>query len=366
MEEAAGQEAGRSQANIDHDVESGHAEGDEVSSLQAEAEEVNLVEWVETTAKSIEEAKDLALDKLGVDEADAEFEVLEEPRQGLFGRTRGEARVRARVEPKAPRAKEERPRKRRRTKNEGGRGRSKADGGATSATPDAPSPATTPDDGPAASSDDGGQKRQRSRSERGRNRGRGQASGDGRTDEGRRADKKRSEKSERKESSMEEVRTCVDEFLNGLVDAFDIDTSVTIDDSDEQIMATIEGKHGLLLGPKARTLDAIQELTRVTAQRTAPSSIRIKVDVGGYREARRNALVGFAKKAAEKARAEGVDVVLEAMSAADRKVVHDALNDEPGVSTRSAGADPRRYVVVVPDAPATDTAATTEDADADA
>ena len=51
------------------------------------------MEWVETTGKTIDEAKDAALDQLGVDEQDAEFEVLEEPRAGLFGRVRrGEAR----------------------------------------------------------------------------------------------------------------------------------------------------------------------------------------------------------------------------------------------------------------------------------
>ena len=54
------------------------------------------MQWVETTGNSLEEAKEAALDQLGVAEDDAEFEVVEEPKQGLFGRTRGEARVRAR------------------------------------------------------------------------------------------------------------------------------------------------------------------------------------------------------------------------------------------------------------------------------
>ena len=302
------------------------------------------MEWVETTAKSIEEAKDLALDKLGVDEADAEFEVLEEPRQGLFGRTRGEARVRARVEPKAPRAKDDRrDRKRRKPKAD-----AKKTPKATAAAPAADA-ADAPEERPAKS------RGKRAASPSGEGRSGGNRSNNKRGGGGR--DTNRGDKPERKESSMEEVRTCVDEFLTGLVAAFDIDTPVAIDDSDEQIVATIEGKHGLLLGPKARTLDAIQELTRVTAQRTAPSSIRIKVDVGGYREARRVALAGFAEQAAAKALADGVDVVLEPMSSADRKVVHDTLNDAEGVSTRSAGTDPRRYVVVVPDAPSTDDAA---------
>ena len=66
------------------------------------------MEWVETTGRTIDEAKELALDQLGVHEEDAEFDVLEEPRPGLFGRIRGEARVRARVRPTQPRPKTER------------------------------------------------------------------------------------------------------------------------------------------------------------------------------------------------------------------------------------------------------------------
>ncbi|MEY2966526.1 MAG: hypothetical protein RLY50_576, partial [Actinomycetota bacterium] len=66
------------------------------------------MEWVETTGKTLEEAKGIALDQLGVAEEEAEFEILDEPRPGLFGLTRGEARVRARVLPRSPRAKTDR------------------------------------------------------------------------------------------------------------------------------------------------------------------------------------------------------------------------------------------------------------------
>ena len=72
------------------------------------------MEWVETTGRTVEEAKDSALDQLGVDEEDAEFEILEQPKLGLFGRLRAEARVRARVRPTTPRPKEDRGRRRRR------------------------------------------------------------------------------------------------------------------------------------------------------------------------------------------------------------------------------------------------------------
>jgi spoIIIJ-associated protein len=60
------------------------------------------MEWVETTGRTLEEAKEVALDELGVDEQDAEFEIVEEPKSGLFGRLRTEARVRARVRPTTP------------------------------------------------------------------------------------------------------------------------------------------------------------------------------------------------------------------------------------------------------------------------
>ena len=60
------------------------------------------MEWVETTGRSIDEAKEAALDRLGVDEPDAEFEIVEEAKAGLFGRVRREARVRARIKPTRP------------------------------------------------------------------------------------------------------------------------------------------------------------------------------------------------------------------------------------------------------------------------
>ncbi len=301
------------------------------------------MEWVETTGKSVDDAKDQALDKLGVDEAEAEFEVLEEPRQGLFGRVRGEARVRARVRPKAPRAKDD-SKRRRRTKSSDDsakadkpqRAKAPAKKSAKVAVVDA---ADAPDSADSEIADVPATARpardQGSRS--GRDGGKRQRSGND------------SMRPAQEDSPVEEVTSTVESFLTGLTEAFGVEAPVTVAVDDGQLLATIEGKHGLLLGPKAVTLDAIQELTRVTAQRSAPSSMRIKVDVGGYREARRQALVGFARTAAERGLDEGVEVVLEPMNAADRKTVHDAINEIDGVVTRSAGAEPRRRVVVGPD-----------------
>ena len=82
------------------------------------------MQWVEVTGRTVEEAKESALDQLGVDEQDAEFEILEEPKSGLFGRLRSEARVRARVVPTSPRPKVERRERRR-----GGGSRERGGGG---------------------------------------------------------------------------------------------------------------------------------------------------------------------------------------------------------------------------------------------
>src|SRR5437660_12174110 len=92
------------------------------------------MEWVEVTGRTLEEAKEAALDQLGVDEQDAEFEVLAEPRGGLFGRLRAEARVRARVRPTRPRPKDER-RDRRRRGREGERRAMRGGGRARTSTP---------------------------------------------------------------------------------------------------------------------------------------------------------------------------------------------------------------------------------------
>lgn len=99
------------------------------------------MEWVEVTGKTVEEAKDAALDQLGVDESEAEFEVVQEPKAGLFGRLRSEARVRARVQPTAVRPKVDRGSRRRGRKDREESHPAPAAGG--SGTGPAPQPAPT-------------------------------------------------------------------------------------------------------------------------------------------------------------------------------------------------------------------------------
>jgi spoIIIJ-associated protein len=304
------------------------------------------MEWVETTAKTVEAAKDAALDRLGVAADEAEFEVLEEPRPGLFGRTRGEARVRARVQPTQVRPKQER---RRRGAKDKDRAKSSdrksaatsASGAADVSTADTPvnsggdSVAST--DAPPASKGSG----RRSSTKRDQNR----------------SSNKNQEKTmsndEREPSpvSPQEVGDAAVAFMDGLAAAFGETASseLLVDGIELDVNVNGEGL-GLLVGPGGRTLNAIQDLARVSAQRRlGDHDTRLRIDVAGYRARRNEALARFAADVAGSVRESGSARALEPMTSADRKVIHDALTDEDGVSSRSEGDDPNRRIVVVPD-----------------
>jgi len=325
------------------------------------------MEWVETTGKSVEEAKDAALDQLGVDEQDAEFEVVEEPRTGLFGRTRGEARVRARVRPTQPRPKLERrdrrgkaggrggkPGEGRRRDGGGGGGRTATSGRAKPAArggaPEAEAEPAAAPAGPARAPGTGGTSPagndRKGRGSRGGNRARpGRAAGDNDDEQ---------ERINMTETELAEQGEVVRGFLVDLLDAFGLDGEVTATPADEGAveLAVTGADLGLLIGPKGATLQAVQELSRSVLQRQLPgeSHARIRVDVSGYRARRKVALEGFVRQVAEDVRSSGVQKALEPMSPPDRKVVHDTVNDIDGVHTISEGEDARRRVVIIPDA----------------
>jgi len=282
------------------------------------------MEWVETTGKTVEEAKDLALDQLGVDHQDAEFEVVEEPKTGLFGRVRGEARVRARIAPKSPRPKNDRRR--------GGRSKGKGEGEGRS------------------NQRDGQRSNGRSDQSEGENAGGSQGSRPkSQSDSPKRESKPREE---RPPMDADEQCKVASEFLSGLVTSFGLTGEVTANlDEDDFLNVGVQGEGlGLLIGPGLNTLDALQELTRNAVQRQADGREygRVVVDVDGVRARRRTALEQFVADAAKKVVETGDTVVFEVMSSADRKVVHDTVGDLDGVVSGSEGEDPRRRVVLKP------------------
>jgi spoIIIJ-associated protein len=160
-----------------------------------------------------------------------------------------------------------------------------------------------------------------------------------------------------REDNMEESLTleqqgeAAQQFLSGLVEEFGLDATISFSEVDEETVqvAAVGDDLGLLVGPRGATLSAVQDLTRTFVQRQSENRTdRILVDVGGYREKRNAALRRFAGGIAEDVKGSGNERALEPMSAADRKVIHDAINDIDGVATRSDGMEPTRYVVIAP------------------
>jgi spoIIIJ-associated protein len=308
------------------------------------------MQWVETTGRTIEDAKEAALDQLGIDESEAEFEILEEPKTGLFGRVRSEARVRARIVPKSPRPKQERRPRKARTRGEG------TSGSATAA--DAPAPTDGVDEPPtreAGSPDAAGSdvdataaeatprpNRSRSRSRAGRDRSAAPTNEEG-------------NQMNDEIVPVGEQADIITTFIEGLLDALGIEASINrtqVDDETIELDVVSDSSDlGLLIGPKGQTLSSVHELARAVLQRRAPGHHegRVRIDIGGYRHRRREALARFVQQQATAVVESGVSRALEPMNAVDRKVVHDTVNEMDGVSTISEGLDPDRRVVIVPD-----------------
>ena len=105
---------------------------------------------------------------------------------------------------------------------------------------------------------------------------------------------------------------------------------------------------GRWIGRGGQTLEALRTVTEVVATRVSGSRERLLLDVAGYRERREEELRDAARRAADRARRLGREVVLDPMPAADRRVVHLAAREVEGVETRSIGEEPARRVVIAP------------------
>ena len=306
------------------------------------------MEWVEVTGRTVEEARGQALDLLGVAEEDTEVEILAEPRMGLFGRLRDEARVRARLLPAVPRSKRDSARRR------GGR---------------PPAGETGPEQAEKAVGGAGGAARA-SAETRAREVGRPPSDRTARAGRATVADNEQKDDADVESTTTQDPRTgeprtddrpevpvteqaeVAKRFVEGLLETMGIEGSSTviveIDEDTAEVQVTGDDL-GLLIGPKGATLLALQDLARTVVQRqTGARTGRLLLDVAGYRAKRKEALARFTEKVAQQVVGGGEPVALEPMSSADRKIVHDTANDIEGVTTSSEGEDPRRRVVVHP------------------
>ncbi|MGH3651037.1 MAG: RNA-binding cell elongation regulator Jag/EloR [Acidimicrobiia bacterium] len=147
--------------------------------------------------------------------------------------------------------------------------------------------------------------------------------------------------------SLDEQADVAREFLEGLVEAFGLEGSVTTTIDEDVIIADVEGDQTeAMVGIRGSVRSAIHELTRTVLQRYSKDTARLRLDIAGYAERRREALSIYADQLIEQLMEEGGEIMLEPMSPADRKVIHDAASAHEGVSSYSEGEPPRRYVVL--------------------
>jgi spoIIIJ-associated protein len=135
----------------------------------------------------------------------------------------------------------------------------------------------------------------------------------------------------------------VQELLERVSDALGLDAAVRVEQDDD-------GIRGVLEGDDLGLFDAVQHLAFKVANRNAgrDEAVRVTVDAAGYRERREQMLHRQADQAASRASRSGRPVALDAMSATERKVVHEYLKEREDVETYSEGTEPDRHLVVAP------------------
>ena len=138
------------------------------------------------------------------------------------------------------------------------------------------------------------------------------------------------------------------DFVARVASAVAADVTVGASERDDTVTVTCSGRDlGLLIGKHGQTIDAIQYLANAIT-RSSGGEQEIVVDAAGYRARRTASLEAVAHRSARRAAATGTPVELDPMTAVERKIVHEALKDDPEVETQSEGKEPNRYVVVVP------------------
>ena len=142
----------------------------------------------------------------------------------------------------------------------------------------------------------------------------------------------------------------VRELLERTVAAAGVAATVRIDESPDELVATLVGADlGVLIGRHGQTIDALQYLANAIGHRAhGAERLPILVDAAGYRARRAATLESLARRSAERVAATGRAVELDPMTAVERKIVHELLKDDPEIATESEGTEPNRFVVILP------------------
>ena len=154
-------------------------------------------------------------------------------------------------------------------------------------------------------------------------------------------------------ASREEVEQVIrnaEAFLNKLLKQMDIECDVKSEIvNDNRVSISLEGKNmGIIIGKRGETLDAIQYLVNIVANKEREEYIKIMLDTENYRARREETLRRLALKLSKKVQKSRKPIILEPMNPYDRRIIHSALQDSKFVKTHSEGREPFRKVVITP------------------
>ena len=256
-------------------------------------------EWVEVEAKSIDDAIKVGLEELNLQSStEAEIKILREPEGGVFGVGGVKALVRISV---------------RESRGYGDKRRGR----------------TYKKDRPRQSQEKG---------RRGRNQTTKRENGKPKKDR------------EYKEADPKEQLEISISFLKGLLSSFGLEGEVSGKTEDRNLVVDVKGEQTeALVGEKGFIIRSVHELTRTVIQRKSGAGTRLRLDIAGYAEKRKEALTIYAQRLSEQILSDKQEVMLEPMNSVDRKTLHDAATEIFGIRSYSEGREPYRSVILAPE-----------------
>lgn len=153
------------------------------------------------------------------------------------------------------------------------------------------------------------------------------------------------------EESVEKFTASAKEFLKKVFDAMNLEVQIDTkyDAANNCLDIELSGKEmGVIIGKRGQTLDSLQYLTKLAINNNTEEKIKVKVDTEDYRSRRKKTLENLANNVAYKVKKTGRPVDLEPMNPFERRIIHSALQNNRYVKTHSEGEEPDRYVVVTP------------------
>jgi spoIIIJ-associated protein len=136
-------------------------------------------------------------------------------------------------------------------------------------------------------------------------------------------------------------------LLKSIFQAMDLDVKIDITENEKAMHINLEGPDlGILIGRRGETLDALQYLVNLSVNKNQETRKKIIIDIEGYRSRREKTLEKLALKLADKAKQRGSNVVLEPMSAQERRIIHTALQGRDDIYTFSEGEEPYRKIII--------------------